>query len=417
MSTSAKAGKATRSTDTATTTHDGPGGRGASMASPPSGMQFVDRTATAPGQGLPAALRDGIESLSGLSLEHVRVHYNSPQPANLGARAYAQGSDIHLAPGQEHALPHEAWHVVQQAQGRVRPTLKAESGPAVNDQRHLEREADAMGARALSTHPQTASAAVPAASAPARSGLSAAPPSTTSTDAVIQGWPGFIDRFLQKRKGYGKAPDPDMDLAEESRFVGRQAESTQETVESQRRDQFAKGAVQVGKETAKLGLDALGTATIGVPIGSIGGGALSAHGVASSGKKAYRKTGKGKSAAKAVGKEVLKEGVGEAVGNIPVVGEFIGIAEGVGKMAYAFLQSDDSRHDQKQQAMDKLIAQASVIEQARERLAQGGLEAVAERRLQKAVDRYDRAMQAGIKWQKNKADKGKQRLLETDFED
>jgi hypothetical protein len=51
--------------------------------------------------GLPDQLKSGIESLSGLSMDHVRVHYNSSHPAQLNALAYAQGSDIHLAPGQE----------------------------------------------------------------------------------------------------------------------------------------------------------------------------------------------------------------------------------------------------------------------------------------------------------------------------
>ena len=36
------------------------------------------------------------------------------QPAQLQAHAYAQGSNIFIAPGQERHLPHEAWHVVQQ---------------------------------------------------------------------------------------------------------------------------------------------------------------------------------------------------------------------------------------------------------------------------------------------------------------
>ncbi|MFN7872906.1 MAG: DUF4157 domain-containing protein [Cyanobacteriota bacterium] len=98
--------------------------------------------------GLPDQLKSGIESLSGLSMDHVRVHYNSSQPAQLNALAYAQGSDIHLAPGQERHLPHEAWHMVQQAQGRVRPTLQA-YGAAVNDTPALEAEADAMGSKAL----------------------------------------------------------------------------------------------------------------------------------------------------------------------------------------------------------------------------------------------------------------------------
>jgi hypothetical protein len=40
------------------------------------------------------------------------------------AVAYAQSRDIHVPPGQEQHLPHEAWHVVPQAQGRVKPTLQ-----------------------------------------------------------------------------------------------------------------------------------------------------------------------------------------------------------------------------------------------------------------------------------------------------
>lgn len=73
--------------------------------------------------GLPDNLKSGIENLSGYSMDDVRVHYNSSQPAQLNAHAYAQGSDAHVASGQERHLPHEAWHVVQQAQGRVKPEM------------------------------------------------------------------------------------------------------------------------------------------------------------------------------------------------------------------------------------------------------------------------------------------------------
>ena len=72
--------------------------------------------------GLPDQLKSGIETLSGMSMDHVEVHYNSDKPAQLQARAYAQGSEIYVAPGQEKHLPHEAWHIVQQAQGRVHST-------------------------------------------------------------------------------------------------------------------------------------------------------------------------------------------------------------------------------------------------------------------------------------------------------
>jgi hypothetical protein len=99
--------------------------------------------------GLPPGLRAGIEALSGFSMDQVQVHYNSGAPAQLRAFAYAQGQDIHLGPGQESQLPHEAWHVVQQAQGRVRPTLQRKRGLPVNDDRALEAEADRMGAQAL----------------------------------------------------------------------------------------------------------------------------------------------------------------------------------------------------------------------------------------------------------------------------
>ncbi len=98
--------------------------------------------------GLPGQLKSGIESLSGLAMNDVRVHYNSSKPAQLQAHAYAQGTDIHIAPGQERHLPHEAWHVVQQKQGRVKPTLQLK-GIAVNDDSGLEREADVMGGRAM----------------------------------------------------------------------------------------------------------------------------------------------------------------------------------------------------------------------------------------------------------------------------
>jgi len=99
--------------------------------------------------GLPEGLRSGIEALSGMDMSGVRVHRNSGKPAQLNAHAYAQGQDIHLAPGQEQHLPHEAWHVVQQAQGRVRPTFQMKGGVGVNDDVGLEREADLMGGRAV----------------------------------------------------------------------------------------------------------------------------------------------------------------------------------------------------------------------------------------------------------------------------
>lgn len=114
--------------------------------------------------GLPDQLKSGIESLSGYAMDDVKVHRNSDKPAQLNAHAYAQGTDIHLASGQEKHLPHEAWHVVQQKQGRVKPTLQMKGNPSIlrqaqhnatpmtgvniNDDEGLEKEADVMGAKA-----------------------------------------------------------------------------------------------------------------------------------------------------------------------------------------------------------------------------------------------------------------------------
>lgn len=98
--------------------------------------------------GLSDTLKSGIERLSGISMDHVKVYFNSDKPARVQAHAYTQGAEIHVAPGQERHLPHEAWHVVQQAQGRVKPSLQM-NGVMINDDVKLEKEADIMGSKAL----------------------------------------------------------------------------------------------------------------------------------------------------------------------------------------------------------------------------------------------------------------------------
>lgn len=110
--------------------------------------------------GLPEDLKSGIENQSGISIADVKVHYNSDKPAQLNAHAYAQGTDIHVASGQEKHLPHEAWHVVQQKQGRVKPTMQMKGKVNVNDDMGLEKEADVMGAKSLLQAKSTSGAEV-----------------------------------------------------------------------------------------------------------------------------------------------------------------------------------------------------------------------------------------------------------------
>jgi hypothetical protein len=111
--------------------------------------QFVqpDKSGKTAGNCLPAQLKNGVEGLSGVPMDDVKVNYNSAEPAQVGALAYAKGNQIHLGQGQEKHLPHEAWHVVQQKHGRVKPTLQAK-GLAINDDPALEAEADTMGQKA-----------------------------------------------------------------------------------------------------------------------------------------------------------------------------------------------------------------------------------------------------------------------------
>jgi len=99
--------------------------------------------------GLPDNLKTSIESLSGYSMDDVKVHYNSDKPAQLQAHAYTQGTDIHLSPGQTKHLPHEAWHIVQQKQGRVKPTLQMKDNVEINHDVRLEEEANVMGNKAM----------------------------------------------------------------------------------------------------------------------------------------------------------------------------------------------------------------------------------------------------------------------------
>ena len=96
---------------------------------------------------LPGTLKAGLEYHGGEDLSNVRVHYDSLLPMRYRAEAFAQGNDIHLAPGQAGHLPHEGWHVVQQRHGRVSSTGKI-AGQAINDDVRLEEEADLMGEKA-----------------------------------------------------------------------------------------------------------------------------------------------------------------------------------------------------------------------------------------------------------------------------
>ena len=97
-------------------------------------------------------VKANVSALTGVDVSDTQVHYNSGKPAQLKAEAYAQGSEVHLAPGKEAHLGHELTHVVQQKQGRVQPTIQGNNGIGINNDPKLEQEADIIGAQAMQSH-------------------------------------------------------------------------------------------------------------------------------------------------------------------------------------------------------------------------------------------------------------------------
>ena len=105
------------------------------------------------GASLPEPTRFKLQDLFGTDLSAVRVHQGGAAPA-MGALAYAQGDDVHFAPGRfqpgtpdgDRLIGHEVAHVVQQREGRV-AAPQQHKGAVVADAA-LEAEADAFGDRA-----------------------------------------------------------------------------------------------------------------------------------------------------------------------------------------------------------------------------------------------------------------------------
>src|SRR6056297_2711840 len=105
---------------------------------------------------MPNDVQSKMENSFGEDFSDVNIHKDSEQAPSLGALAYTQGNDIHFAPGQydpgsqkgQELLGHELAHVVQQREGRVKPTTQGKGMP-VNTDPVLENEADEMGKRAV----------------------------------------------------------------------------------------------------------------------------------------------------------------------------------------------------------------------------------------------------------------------------
>ncbi len=105
------------------------------------------------GQPLPSELQGQMEESFGTDFSAVRVFPDSPT-ANAGeALAMTSGNQVHFKTGQyspgnpagKKLLAHELAHVAQQNGGGA---AASNGNTIVNDDNHLEREADLMGALA-----------------------------------------------------------------------------------------------------------------------------------------------------------------------------------------------------------------------------------------------------------------------------
>lgn len=155
------------------------------------------RGACACGGGCPRCRGGGRlrpEALAGLS-----VHPDSPRARTLGAVAFTQGEQIHVAPGHwaphsaagRELIGHEIAHVLQQRSGRV-PAIARVAGRALNDDPALEAEADTLAPlawQAFAAWPQHAAVVRPAAAAGAGTGVvqrrSSPPPQSCAAPAVM----------------------------------------------------------------------------------------------------------------------------------------------------------------------------------------------------------------------------------------
>jgi hypothetical protein len=132
---------------------------GVSLNAPQSNITSPAQMKKDAGSGnLPAQLKIQMESSMGADFSGVKLHTNSKEASQMGAKAFARGNDVHFAKGYynpnsqagKEMLGHELAHIVQQRQGKVK-TTGTSGGYAVNTDDSLESQADNMGKKAANT--------------------------------------------------------------------------------------------------------------------------------------------------------------------------------------------------------------------------------------------------------------------------
>ena len=139
------------------------------------------------GRALPGRVRARMERVLGHDLSNVRVHEGDNAGA-IDAVAYTQGNAVHFQRGAYNPespkglelLGHELAHVAQQREGRV-AIPSGRGGLPINDQPHLEQEADRLGRAAAQAREMA-----PAPTAPSTAGGAQASGAVQRSTAPIQ---------------------------------------------------------------------------------------------------------------------------------------------------------------------------------------------------------------------------------------
>lgn len=121
-------------------------------------LQKSENLSSGSGRSLPDSVQAKMEEAFHTDFSEVQIHPESSVASQIGAVAFAQGNDIHFAPGTyqpetqsgQQLLGHELTHVVQQRQGRVKANVPDASLP-INDDPSLEAEADRYGSLAATS--------------------------------------------------------------------------------------------------------------------------------------------------------------------------------------------------------------------------------------------------------------------------
>lgn len=213
---------------------------------------------------------------------------------------------------------------------------------------------------------------------------------------------GWFDKWRKKRDGYAEIGDAERHQVTKAKKSGRQARANAETIERTRTQEVAGHARDIAKEGAFIAADVV------VPGTGTAAGALDSVNSARNDVKA------GQSKKSAVGKNAAKS----AAGQIPVIGQFLGIVESTYGIVKAVGQPAKSRTAEKYALALRGIEMAKVrlveIEELEAQIDMMDLDAVPERdrkRLGKARLRIEQMVTTIELWDQRKEEHGTKPLL------